>query len=284
MNSLHKIAHICIINLRRLLHDSRLILCVATIFLLIIGKRTNELRMFCSTLNVKTSPFPLFVVITETLYNQKLLLLLFLLLVCDAPFINGMMSSCIQRTGRLSWFLGTFGYMVTLALGYWVIVFIACVISILGCCEWTSEWGRVFTSIMKTGEISDLLGSLRYLKVGNALKAFTLSFSLKCLLTTLLASITWLVNAKTNKNYGVVIPIILIMFHGHICGWFVDTSWVYFSPVSLSNLSMLNIDGIARLPSVQYAFVHLIGANLLAGYLLWRTTLRFSVGTNTLVK
>lgn len=284
MNSLHKLSHICAINLRRLLHDSRLILCVTTIFLLIIGKRTDELRAFCSTLNVKTTPFPLFVVITESSYNQKLLLLLFLILVCDAPFIDGIMTPCIQRTGRLNWFKGTLGYVVALTLGYWIVVFIACVLSILGCCEWSTEWGRVFTSIMKTGEIPDLLGNLRYLKAGNALRAFLVSFSLKCLLSMLLASITWLVNAMTNKSYGVVISIILIMLHGHICGWFVDTIWVYLSPVSLSNLNMLNIDGITMLPSVQYAFAYLIGANLLVGYLLWRTTLMFSVETNTLVK
>lgn len=283
MSNFRKSMRICAIHLVCLCHDSRIILCVTTIFLLIVGKRTNDLRSFCVTLNVRATPFPLFVIITESLYNQKLLLLLFLMIICDAPFIDGAMVHYIQRTGRMNWFIGTLMYIITLVIGFWIIVFLACVVSILNCFEWSIEWGKVFLSIMKTGEIPDLIGTVRYIKIGSALKAFVICFCFKCLLTMLLAFITWLTNANTRKNYGVILPIILVMLHGHIVGWFVNSDWVYFSPVSLSNLNMLNIDGITKLPSVRYAVVFLTSVNLLAGYMLYRTSMRFSIETGNLV-
>ena len=256
-----------------------------TLSLLIICRRTDDLRIFCNTLNVCANPLALFVVLTDSVYNEKLILYLIMMIVCDAPFIDGNMQCCILRSGRIRWFTGTVFYIILMVLIYWLCVFIICVLSIASVCEWTADWGRVFRSLLKTGEIADLQGDLRYLKAGSALELFLISFSLKCMVSVMLAFITWLFNSRRCKNGGVIIATAFILMHGHITGWFVPVCWKFISPVTLSNLNMLNIDGTMQtLSSIPYAFAFLIICNATLTVMLLQKSRTFEVETSVIYR
>ena len=58
--------------------------------------------------------------ISDRLYLYRLLLFLFLMLICDAPFVDRGMPYLILRSNRKSWFWGTFFTLVALALFFWL--------------------------------------------------------------------------------------------------------------------------------------------------------------------
>ena len=104
MSKIRFAACICRRNLQKLLHDSRLFLCIAAVAVLLICRYTQELRDFCGQLQVNVSPLPVFVALTNRLYLYRLLLFLFLMLICDAPFVDRGMPYLILRSNRKSWF------------------------------------------------------------------------------------------------------------------------------------------------------------------------------------
>ena len=95
MSKIRFAACICRRILQKLLHDSRLFLCIAAVAVLLICRYTQELRYFCGQLQVNVSPLPVFVALTNRLYLYRLLLFLFLMCMIAiglhslyAPWLN----------------------------------------------------------------------------------------------------------------------------------------------------------------------------------------------------
>lgn len=284
MSKTHFAACICRRNLQKLLHDSRLFLCVAAVAVLLICRYTQELRDFCGQLQANVSPLPVFVALTNRLYLYRLLLFLFLMLICDAPFVDRGMPYLILRSNRKSWFWGTFFTLAALALFFWGMVFAVCVLSVAGCCEWTADWGRVFLSLMKTDELMYFGSEISFFRaLGNALEAFGWSFLLKLLVSLLLGALTWAINLKSRKNVGVIFAVLLVLFNEWIFSWFVDRWMVYFSPVSWGSLGCLNLENSpVKIPSLSYAVCALTGALAFLLLLAWRFSLCGAVEVRTL--
>ena len=239
MSKIRFAACICRRNLQKLLHDSRLFLCIAAVAVL---------------------------------------------LICDAPFVDRGMPYLILRSNRKSWFWGTFFTLVALALFFWGMVFAVCVLSVAGCCEWTTDWGRVFLSLMKTDELMYFGSEISFFRaLGNALQAFGWSFLLKMLVSLLLGALTWAINLKSRKNVGVIFAVLLVLFNEWIFSWFVDRWMVYFSPVSWGSLGCLNLENSPmKIPSLRYAVCALTGALAFLLLLAWRFSLRGAVEVRTL--
>lgn len=270
-------------NFRKLLHDFRLFLTVVVLVLFFYVWLTDDLRRFCDTFNVGATPFALFVVSTDNTYAYNLMLYLFLMLVCDAPFIDAGVLPMMQRTGRLYWFFGTWIYLAIMSAAYWLMVWISGVISIIGYCEWSMEWGQVFTSLLNTGEIPNLAGTIRYLTYDNALSAFLISWFLKSSLCMLFSQFIWIVNLRSRRNYGIILPVILVLFNGYIGGWFVDRSWMYWSPATLAMLGVLNIDGSVPIqPSLRTAIFTLIILNMISSVVVYILSNHASIEINSL--
>lgn len=270
-------------NFRKLLHDRRLPLAMLVLVLFFYVWLTDDLRQFCDTFNVCATPFALFVVSTDNTYAYNLMLYLFLMLVCDAPFIDAGVLPMVQRTGRSNWFFGTWIYLAIISAAYWLMVWIAGIISIINYCEWSTEWGQVFISLLNTGEISNLAGTLRYLACDNAFSAFLISCFLKSLLCMFFSQLIWIVNLHSHRNYGIILPVILVLFNGYIGGWFVDRSWMYWSPATLAMLGVLNIDGSVPLqPSLRITIVTLVIINAISSVIAYYLSNHTSIEINSL--
>ena len=86
-------------NMRKYLFSWRSLM-IALVALMLIYSRSSEVRQLCDIYGALASPLPLFVSFTNSLYPSTVLLVCWVLLVCDAPFIDESQPMLLLRAGR----------------------------------------------------------------------------------------------------------------------------------------------------------------------------------------
>ena len=142
-------------NMRKYLFSWRSLM-IALVALMLIYARSSEVRQLCDIYGALASPLPLFVSFTNSLYPGTVLLVCWVLLVCDAPFIDESQPMLLLRAGRARWSLGQVAFLWGYALVYWLYVMLLCVLVLLPHVEWSTGWSDVYRSLEITGESGNL--------------------------------------------------------------------------------------------------------------------------------
>lgn len=236
-------------NMRKYLFSWRSLM-IALVALMLIYARSSEVRQLCDIYGALASPLPLFVSFTNSLYPGTVLLVCWVLLVCDAPFIDESQPMLLLRAGRARWSLGQVAFLWGYALVYWLYVMLLCVLVLLPHVEWSMGWSDVYRSLEITGESGNLKFYGSVMSEYSALSACLFSLALNYTLSVAFAQLIYAINFATGKNYGAVLPVLFIMLEYFFQNWFVDNRFLFISPVSLARLHrLLLVNG----PSLRYA-------------------------------
>lgn len=216
---------------------------------------TRDLIEVCSAYSVGVQPLGLFVFSTTSYYSDFMFMFSFLLIMCDAPFLDDMQTGVVLRIGRTSWALGQAVYIAIVSVAFWLFVLLGCAINVLPWVDSSLSWGKIFISMAShVISLSGFGASSAIINNFTVLEAFGLSFGLNVLLFFFMGLATFNVNLATGKRYGVVVPFAMMMFHWQFIGGFgFPYVLLKISPVSLANLMLLDPMARGTFPTHLYA-------------------------------
>lgn len=251
MDSTRAILRVLSYNMRKLLISYRALLAIV-LSLIVVQSASSSVRELCLEYGVRASPLALFPGVTVTSTMSSLLLLCWLMLICDAPFIDETQPYLLLRCGRYIWSAGQLLYMLVMSVLFWLWVAICSVIVLAGCMDSSMEWGSVYHSLsyMPTYEF---LSSRTMMANYTVPEAFALSWLLSVLLSIMLSEFTYLINLTTRRMYGALLPVALLLVNWAYYLW--DFAWVplHASPATLASLHWLDPKGLGHLPTLSYS-------------------------------
>lgn len=177
-----------------------------------------------------------------------------LMLICDAPFIDEEQPYLLLRSGRYAWSVGQILYIFFAALVFWLWIALATVLLSLSNAHFGDEWGRLYTSVargLQAGSYFPPISSdviARYTPG----EAFFLLFGLQYSVTVLFALSVYAVNLLSKRHYGVLIPAAFLLIHWIFYFWFPPVYLIRFSLLTLTMLDIFDPIGVSRYPSARY--------------------------------
>lgn len=219
---------------------------------------TRGLPELCREYNSRVQPLGVFVFSTTSFFTGFMYLFSYLLIMCDAPFIDDAQTQVILRVGKSAWILGQILYIALTTLVFWLLTVAACAVNLIPYCEMsTASWGRILISMARKLIAVPGFGVTRAV-VNNytVMQAFLWALGLNLLMTFFMGLIVLCVNLAAGKKYGVMFPFAMIFFHWQFLGGFgFPYVLLKISPVSLANLMLLDPDERTVFPSHSYALI-----------------------------
>ena len=115
----------------------------------------ESIRAFCVQHDAKSTVWLLPILLTKL--NQRLwVMLLPILLFCDAPFLDEHQPFQIIRIGRMRWAAGQILYIFAASAIFFIACFIICVVLMMPHIEFTLEWGKVLKTLTQLHITSEL--------------------------------------------------------------------------------------------------------------------------------
>ncbi len=224
---------------------------------------TRDLREVCETYSAGVHPFGLFLFTSTSYYTCFMYLFSYLLMICDAPFLDDIQTQVLLRTGRTKWALGQVIYIFVLNLFFWLFVLFSCFANAYPYIDLSLSWGRIFTSLAShTIFLTGFGAQAQIINNYTLLLAFLISFALQILMTFLLGLATFDINLATEKRIGITVPSAMLLFHFQFIGGFgFPYVLLKISPVSLANLMLLDPKKMGTFPTLRYAFLFFIVGN-----------------------
>lgn len=225
--------------------------------------------------NLEISPFifPFFLI---NLYFRLAITFGVILLFCDAPFKTTEQLFVISRANKTTWVFGQILYIIKGTLIYYGFIFICSIIAFLPQITFIGDWGEGINFLSKQ-QFLHLGFPIEIIEFYTPFWAVIHAFFLNVLIGILIALIMFWLNTITAKFVGATIcvvltlaPLMALMFGQ----WFM---WVV--PTSLTAIHMLDSYGIAvGIPKLWYAYVYLIGLNLILVWLSVKATRKNLLG------
>ena len=259
-----KSVRVCMGYLKRETREPK---CILTFILICIftNAYTEEILHFAKTTEYGITPW-IGVFFTTTRFPRLIMEILFLLLISDLPFRKKNDMFFLLRSGRKVFCMGNLLFV-------WISAFIfsACIVFFSGIwgirnMDWSMNWGKIIGTLAMTDAGAAFTNS-----VGVSTQLVTKQEPLFCALTAFclfflcnifLGEVYVCCNILSlGKNRGVIICGFLLLWDFMIQSDPVVWKFAYFSPVSWSNLTCLDLRwNVTQFPSLKYG---------LFMYLLW---------------
>lgn len=104
---------------------------------------------FLKAMSISSKPY-LFAIFMNDPIFPIIILLGYILIICDAPFITNGYLFLVARSGKVCWIIGEVVYMLTNAVTYTLVVFLMTIINILPHIEFGTDWGKAILTIART--------------------------------------------------------------------------------------------------------------------------------------
>lgn len=203
-----------------------------------------------------------FVFYTTTRFVRIVFSLIFLTFICNLPFCKENDQIMLMRSGRKAFCIGNIGYAFINSCLYTILLAVSGVIFVQPT-EWSWNWGKVFGTLAMTdaGSIFSIQPSSKLILKTEPVSDMLYSVLLMIGCYFFLGLVMILCNLfSKRKNIGIFVCGFFILFDFYV--QVEPTIWrlTYLSPVSWSNLSILDIKkNVTIFPSLTYA---------LSGYLV----------------
>lgn len=252
----------CRVSAGYLKRETRQSKCILTVvlFLIFANAYTEEIISFAKTTEYGIAPW-IGIFFTTTRFPRLIMEILFLLFISDLPFRKKNDMFFLLRSGRRVFCGGNLLFVWACAGIFSVVVVFLSGIWIVGHMDWTMKWGKIIGTLAMTDAGVEFTHSVvvsAKLVMGQeplfcAVKACGLFFLCNVLLGELYICCNLLAQGK---NRGVVVCGLLLMWDFMIQSDPVLWKFAYFSPVSWSNLTCLDlVRNVTQFPSVSYAWV-----------------------------
>lgn len=214
---------------------------------------TEPVMDFSRAVHVKITPYlyPLFM---NDWVFPVIIALGFLVLVCDAPFIQKGFLFLVARTGKFCWAVGQALFLLTFAISYTIVLCGVTVVNCLPELEMSSEWGKVIMTLVRTDasfQFQTMELSAAVAENYSALEALFKTLLLSALFFFFIGMVIFALNYAFKNHVGVIAAAILIFMDLAIYNLF-SANLYRFSPASMMKLSVLA--GVNRWsPTFAYA-------------------------------
>ena len=221
---------------------------------------TESIRLFCQQYDVSCSIWMMPLVMTKM--NHRLwIMLLPILLFCDAPFFDEQQPFLIIRIGRMRWAIGQILYILTASAVFYIVCMIVTVLLISPYVEFTLGWGKVLKTLTQpyvaiSVDMDAISGTV--LQNYTAVQATLLCGGTMWMATSFLGLLMFFCNLWTRREVGIVLASSFVGL-----SYFIDLmgipykSWNtvrYISPISWVNIEAMGY-GTFRSPSWCYIFI-----------------------------
>lgn len=211
----------------------------------------------CADAGTGYSPAELFTFIACDHLANAFLYLVWIALMCGDSFEDEGTSLLVLRSGRRTWSAGMAGHIILVGLIYWFIVFGVCMALLHGYWLWSDGWSRMTMTMAYTTAASDYALNLTIpLKITALYRVWEAAFA-SFLLHVLVSALMGLCALSIGGIWGIVIPLAFVLLDISFYGLGLPKFVYFFSPVSLSDLSVLDPTRTDYLPSLRYAFLAL---------------------------
>ena len=238
---------------------------IVTILFFYIRGMMGPIKDFLDAVGAKMNPF-VFPLMLGDSFAPLVILIGYLVLICDAPFIKRGYLFIVSRSGKKCWALGEVLFLVFNAVLYTAVIWIFSIINLLPYIDWQSDWGKAILTLAKTDAAQQFNVTLffdqRIINNYAPMEAMIKSVILFVLGLIFIGLVVFALNYFVKGNAGLIAAIILIFMDIVIWNLF-PLGWIKYSPASLMKLSV--VTGIGRAPSYVYGLCVLgIGSLLLA--------------------
>ncbi|MEW9095588.1 MAG: hypothetical protein AB2417_10955 [Clostridiaceae bacterium] len=255
MDRIRKNFLVSINNIRKWATNPR----IYVLFILITMFLWSSIRpilSFSEEMGIRVTPW-VFPHLASSFVGQLILMLGVVLLFCDAPFIDEGQPYFLIRSGRYIWGMGQVLYIMIGMVIYLLIVNFISILILMPNIFLSTGWGKILGTLAENPDVSVYV-SKRILLSYTPLKAFLLSFILEWCAGTTLALLMFVINVCLNRAVGATIASLIILLDYAIYSNFPSVRFFYFSPVSLSKLTLIDSKGISNYPSNEYAYIFFI--------------------------
>lgn len=253
---------VCMYNMRRLLTEYRAYTGMALALFAVVFY-CNGVRDVCVHYSAGVSPVQVFTHLLSYPQANSFLYLGWITLMCDAPFVSDVQISVVMRSGRKEWFGGQMLYILAMALLYWISIAVMIAVMFIGYWGDFGDWGRVIHTFSVSSIKAHNIVSEKVMKSYSVFSAVSWTYLLHVGASVLLALMMFWVNMVSNRNHGGVVAVIFALFEMAFTGFGLSPQFYYFSPITLSNLSTLDIQKVTYKPSDTYAAVFMLAGNVL---------------------
>ncbi len=270
MHNLKVIRYISRLQWRKSLHRTQFWLVVILVPLLAYRYMQPVLRFVTAT-GVNATPVGLTFFLSD--YGLSFVVTLgLLMLFSQAPFMDEQMTFVLLRCDNRKWYMGSILYCMETAFFY-VLYWCACLLlPLIGKLNLTMEWGKIWTTLCRTDAYFDyrILVKMPYgLLAYDGWQALIYSITLKGTFCMLIVSIIFTGNMIKRIPIGSVVSVLMLLqdyfaMNGH------GFAYYWYSPSTMSRLSMLDSTNTFLQPSMWEAFGVLMTATILVQLLgIW---------------
>ena len=249
----------CLYQMRRLLTSSRmaLLMMLLCLFAVLYAAPVAE---FAASHQRKVSAIGVLPVITSDLLSQMILMMGVVLMFSDAPFLDHNQLYLLMRSDRSTWALGQVMYIVVSSLLYFLVAVSICWLFMIPYIEFSADWGKIWMTLANQTENEvSMLVHTRVLGQYTVAEAGAFSLLLGWLASSVIGCEIFLVNAVSRTKIGLVLGAAQTVMGITIVNSLLDYKLHMFSPLSLSNLRLIDRSGLAKgYPSLGYAVVALL--------------------------
>lgn len=219
----------------------------------------SSIRMFCQQYDVDCTIWLMPLLLTK-LNHRLWVMLLPVLLFCDAPFLDEQQQFIIVRTGKKRWAIGQILYIFAASAVFYLLCTVLCALLLFPHIEFSLEWGRVLRTLTQSHASTlvsmDVLPEL-VLQTYSPLEATLLCGGITWLVTSFLGLLIFFCNLWMRREAGIILAGVIVGL-----GHFVEQMGMgimywrrlrYVSPVSWVNLQVIG-KNTAESPSWAYVF------------------------------
>ena len=241
---------------------------IAGFMILMMWNLTNGFSAYAAHLGAKIHPW-LFPFLPCHGLNFMIIILPYILLICDAPFRNGQQQYVIQRTGKIPWLCGQLLFLFLTAILYATFLWVLSWIFLLPNIEWNPEWGGVLRTAAKLQDYGEYKVDMNFdyeiMKTYSAVFSNTWVYLMLICVLFLMGECMVFCNLFLYRGVGVALTIGMLLFNLMICFETYGRRFLlWISPISWLNLSMIGRTS-QGLPSLLFSAVSILGLCLLVG-------------------
>lgn len=233
--------------------------CIVGILMIFLHLNIRDLAVFSYKAGHRMTIW-LFPFIMTTRIVRLVVVLLYVFLICEAPFLTVQSPYVIVRCGRQDYFKGKILLLIVSSVGYFLMIGLAAPLMFFRQMELSMDWGKVYGTIGNGFAGNDLLYTIKInAKIVNGmlpLKAFFLSFSLSVMMGVLIGLLICFINMVSKSKFAGVLVCSFFAFFDFFMQTFDylrDGHLVMLSWFSWSDIRYLDFRGNTPYPTFSEA-------------------------------
>lgn len=204
-------------------------------------------------------------------FSVTIIFMALLFIFSELPFNNSQQIFLVSRSGKRSWCISQFLYIVLISLMAILVISLLTIIMLSGHLSFDNSWGKVINTVPQNYDLFSekyrISGSLSYeaINIFTPYKALAWSIPIGTLTFAVFGNLIFALNMISRKTVGIAIGAIIITFHILISGKTVILwKFRWFSPLEWSNIGIININHNSQMPTPEYAVCVLLGLYILS--------------------